>query len=462
MQILCYVKEILTKMKYEFSRKEVFTHFQCAIIGLILNCGIRSSITNLIRTTGNDQKDWTYAYRLFSTAKWDPSECCNILLKEGVHELPRSQKTIDIAIDLFGVRKTGRKIPFTNYQLDPLSPKFHPGLMWGQRFLHAALLIPGDITDLPGRAIPIQLEAAPYVKKPGKRASEEHWEAYRKAKKERNAMTQSITMIEQLLETMSVIDPLRRLRIVADGGFCNKTMFQKLPQGVELITRCRWDIKLCFQHKGGGVRFFEEKKFTPREVRQDEDTPWKETEIFYGGNWRNVRYKEVERVLWQGGAGRKPVRLLIIESQPYRSKFSGRIHFKTPVQILTTDFDSSCTSVIKAYFSRNDIEPCHRDMKNNLGLGQAQVWNPNSCERHPQTVLIAYSTLLLASIKAYGMGNQSNNSELPPPKWHKSKVRPSIDDLCRQIRLDTQKDSAYGEKIGLTPDWCRKTIDSAA
>ena len=60
---------------------------------------------------------------------------------------------------------------------------------------------------------------------------------------------------------------------------------------------------LCFKATEGSRRFYSTEKFTPDEVRQEEG-PWKETKVFYGGKRRKVRYKEVAVVYWQGGAGR--------------------------------------------------------------------------------------------------------------------------------------------------------------
>jgi hypothetical protein len=45
-------------------------------------------------------------------------------------------------------------------------------------------------------------------------------------------------------------------------------------------------------------RFYAVEKFTPEQVRKDDDRAWKTTQIFYGGQRRKVRYKQVANVYW--------------------------------------------------------------------------------------------------------------------------------------------------------------------
>lgn len=99
--------------------------------------------------------------------------------------------------------------------------------MWGQRFLHASLLIPMEQHSLPARSIPIQLAMAPYVKKTGKKASDEDRIAYKKAKKVHNANVQTMKLVKDLKQICSSKTP-KKILIVGDGGFCNKQCFGSL------------------------------------------------------------------------------------------------------------------------------------------------------------------------------------------------------------------------------------------
>jgi ABC-type uncharacterized transport system permease subunit len=44
----------------------------------------------------------------------------------------------------------------------------------------------------------------------------------------------------------------------------------------------------------------------------------------------------------------------------------------------------------------------HRDEKDTLGVGQAQLWNVKAVPRQPVLAVAAYSAMLLASVAAFG------------------------------------------------------------
>src|ERR1035441_2208358 len=117
----------------------------------------------------------------------------------------------------------------------------------------------------------------------------------------------------------------------------------------------------------GAGDFTARRNFTPDQVRQDE-TPWKETRVFYGGKWRKVRYKEVSVVYWEGGAGRCPLRLLVVAPTPYRKRKSSKLYSRLPAFLLTTDLKDSVKQLLQIYFDRWQIEVNHRDEKDTLGV----------------------------------------------------------------------------------------------
>ncbi len=96
------------------------------------------------------------------------------------------------------------------------------------------------------------------------------------------------------------------------GSFCNRTCFRAQRERTELVARARKNAVLCFLAPQGSHRFYGIDKFTPEQVRSDEARPWKTTKLFYGGKRRKIRYKEITAVYWQGGAGRLPLRLLVV------------------------------------------------------------------------------------------------------------------------------------------------------
>ena len=78
----------------------------------------------------------------------------------------------------------------------------------------------------------------------------------------------------------------------------------------------------------------------------------------------------------------------------------------------------------------------HRDEKDTLGVGQAQMWNPVSVPRQPALVVAAYSALLLAALKTFGPGRGAAYAQLP--KWRSSAKRPSCLDLSTLLRKEAE------------------------
>ena len=109
-----------------------------------------------------------------------------------------------------------------------------------------------------------------------------------------------------------------------DGSFCNRTVFRADLDRTELLARCRKDARLCLPAPPGQRRKYQEKTFTPEEVRTDKSIPWKTSKAFVAGAWREVRYKEVAGVLWRRGAATRPLRLIVIAGAPYKLTLHGR------------------------------------------------------------------------------------------------------------------------------------------
>jgi hypothetical protein len=322
------------------------------------------------------------------------------------------------------------------YQRDPLSPPFHVNLMLGLRFLQASLLVPlHRLAPVSTRGLPIRFEEVSRVKKPSRKATPEAWQEYKKAIQQYNLSQRFVKMMGQLRKELDLAGGEQKILVVAgDGSFCNRTCFRAQRDRTELISRARQDAVLCLRAPQGGRRFYQTEKFTPEKVRQDATLPWKETKVFYGGKRRKVRYKERAAVYWQGGAGRCPLRLLVVAPTPYRRRKSGKLYYRRPAFLLTTDLHHSAKQLLQIYCDRWQIEVNHRDEKDTLGVGQAQLWNVKAVPRQPVLAVAAYSALLLASLIAFGA--ERGAAYEPLPKWRRKAYRPSCLDLITLLRKE--------------------------
>ena len=76
------------------------------------------------------------------------------------------------------------------------------------------------------------------------------------------------------------------------------------------------------------------------------------------------------------------------------SRKNGRKDYRKPADRLTPDRTTPARVLLQAYCDRWGIEVNHRDEKNILGVGQAQVWNEHSVSKVPALLVAMYSWLL--------------------------------------------------------------------
>lgn len=399
-----------------------------------LVCLGRRCLSRIIWSNGGQQRSWGAEYFLHSRCRWEPQQLFAPILKRALARCP--QRLVGVAIDDTRLRKTGRSIPQAFYQRDPLSPPFHLNLLLGLRFLQASLLVPLHRASAVGaRALPIRFEEVSRVQRPGRRASEEMKQQYRETVKQKNLSRRFVEMARQLRQELDEAGGRHKILVLAgDGSFCNRTCFAEIPERSVLLVRARKDARLCFRAAEGSRRFYGVDKFTPEQVRQDEGQAWKATKVFYGGKRRRIRYKELASVYWQRGASRRPLRLIVIAPTPYRRSPNKRLYYRDPAYLFTSDLRSSARQLLQIYFDRWQIEVNHREEKDTLGVGQAQLWNVTAVPKQPVLSVAAYSALLLASLQAFGAERGAAYAELP--KWRRRARRPSCLDLVTLLRKE--------------------------
>jgi len=419
--------------------EEVFaqqrTHARATALALGLLCGVgQRTITRALGFLGWQNQDWATNYRVFSRSPWEAKELFLPVMKEGLEKWVPAQGPIALALDDTGIPRSGKKMTTASWQRDPMSPPFHVNLRWGQRFLQASLLLPLYKVDKKSspRALPVSFTECPVPKKPGKRASQQQKEAYREARQKNNLSQRFVGLSIQLRRQFDELGYQDRvLHLLGDGSYCNRTTFRAdLPRST-LTCRTRKDLRLCFRHQGSGGRYYGEQTFTPEEIYADPNIAWQQMLIFHGGGWRRVFCKEVTRVLWRRGGAKKMLRLVVVRERNYYGKKARRYRRKR-AYLLSSDLESSLKELLQEYFDRFEIEFNHRDEKDILGVGQAQVWAKKSVPRVPEFMVATYSLLLLSALAAYGPTRSQDY--LPLPKWRRQARRASCLDLVNLLR----------------------------
>ena len=416
MKLLDYLINQTGLWRFVFPQER--SHHRAIALAFGILCGIgKRTVTRAISFQGNTQKDWSADYKVFSRSPWEPRALFHPILEQAIQE--HALERIVVSVDDTHLWRNGKHVPFTQWHRDPLGPAFQTNLRWGHRFLQASLALPLYEQDgqSSSRAIPVRFEMAPVVKKPGIKATPEEWRQYRRLKKENNLSVQFVATVKEIRQRLNQTGHAQKwLSILGDGSFSNHTVLGEdwSEEKVSLTVRTRKDIVLCKRAPGQGPRFYGKTKFTPQEVRKRHSlAPWQQTYIFHGGSFRPVRYKELTKVYWQGGARKREVRLLVVAPTGYRTSKNGRQYYRKPAYLLTTDLSAPAQQLLQDYFNRWGIEVNHRDEKEILGVGEAQVWNEKSVCKVPALLVSMYSWLQLAGLKCYGPARTQDYEPLP-------------------------------------------------
>jgi hypothetical protein len=397
-------------------------------------------LSRLIATSGRQDQDWTADYKLFNRSPWQAKTLFSPVIERCVSHC-KEQNYLVLAGDFTHLAKSGKHIPNLSCIRDPMSPPYHVNLIQGLRFFQLAAILPlyrHPRQPTPPRSIPICFCEVPVVKKPGRKATAQQRQVYRAICKKRPASQMALQQIKTLRGEFDRAGAANKTLFIAlDGSFCNAVFFDQKLDRIELLCRCRKDARLHFAAPKGQRRFYAAESFTPEEVRQDPDREWEESEVYHGGAWRTVRFKELNTLYWPRGAKRRPLRLLVIAPTPYRNHKLGRTLYRQAAHLLTTDLNTSASTLMQAYFDRWQIEVNHREEKTTFGVGQAQVRNPLSVPRQPAFSVALYAMLLLAALEAYGP--ERSAAYLPLPKWRRNAKRPSCLDIITQLRLEMER-----------------------
>jgi hypothetical protein len=387
-----------------------------------LACLERHTVTGLLCTGGRQFVDWSGDYRVFSQARWDPNDLFRPVLAGALKRRPEGPRIV-VALDDTVLRKSGIKTPGVAYRRDPLSPAFQVNLILAQRFIQFSFIIP-HTSGFPAaaRAVPCRFQHVPSVQRPKRTAGPDEWDNYREAAKQQNLNTAAVRIVQQLRDELDFVHHVAHLGLVlvVDGSYTNKTVLRQLPRNTTLIGRIRKDAKLYFPNELS-PRQYGPPAPTPEELRQDDRYEWQGIQAYAAGKTRPFRIKTLASVRWRKTGTACPLRAMVIAPLGYRLSLRSRILYRQPAYLICTNPDLPVPELLQEFLWRWDIEVNHRDEKQNIGVGDAQVRSPQSVDRQPAFAVASYAILLLAANNAFGP--EEIESMPPLPKWQQRSVR---------------------------------------
>jgi len=379
----------------------------------------------MLSAAGREQQDWSADYRVFSRGRFKPSDMFGLVEDRLLERLPEGQAVVT-ALDDTKCRKTGTKIPGVSYQRDPMSPPFHTNFIRAQRFAQLSLMMPLDVNaPAAARGFPIRFRHVPPPPRPGAKASPEQLAAYRLLQKTQNLSVAGAGIIKDCRSTLDSRGAEGRTLVVSvDGSYTNRTVLKDLPDRTTLIGRIRKDAKFSYppseQPSRGRRRQYGDAAPTPEALLKDDTVPWSKVRVWASGKHHDCDYKTITSIQWRKAGAHCLLRLIVIRPLGYRLTAQSRLLYRQPAYLICTDPTLPLQTVIQDYFWRWDIEVNHRDEKQLIGVGQAQVRSKLSVELVPAFAVASYSMLLLASAQTYGF--DATQPTYTVPKWRARSV----------------------------------------
>lgn len=429
-----------------FEQRRTFLRVFGVLLGMIMATG-RRTVTSALLLKGEGKLPWSANYLAFSRAEWSVDELFEPVVStvlDCVDQLDPGAPLV-IAIDDTSVRKTGKKIKAAGWMRDPLSPPFHVNLRYGLRFVHHAALLPLHKQGHDARAITVAFDLAPIIKRAagkakGKDKTPTEVEAISESQRKKHRLPS--VAIERAKAIRKHLDEnghkSRHIALVVDGSYMNQTVFDNLPENVDIVGRIRKNAVLFNRAAPGGKRVYGDRLPTPEQIRVDDSIAWDQADIHYGGTVRPVRYKVVENVLWRGVAKRRPTRIIVIAPTPYipGGRKGGKKSYREPAYLLTTDLVTPAEVIVQRYFDRWQIEVGHRELKQDIGVGQQQVWSNKAVARMHSALAAAWAMVNLAALRTQGLLRTEAYPERPA--WYPAQEhdRASVRDIIALLRTE--------------------------
>jgi hypothetical protein len=303
-----------------------------------LVCLGRHTLTGLLATNGQLQRDWTADYRLYSCHRIDAAELF-AQVRRGAQQSLAQEEALTVAMDDSILRKSGRHIPGVGYRRDPLSPPFHVNFVRGMRFVQLSAL--ARQKDGFCRMIPIDFQQAPLPARPAPNASVDQQGQYKVALAAANinrlGLERVATLRQQLDQEPEASGP-RHLRVVVDGRFTNATLLKNLPANTTLIGRIRRDAKLFFLPQGqaatGRKRLYGRSAPTPEELLKDTSVEFQFVQAQLGARSCQFRVKVLRPLRALQAGGQKNLQLLVIAALGYRLRKGSKLLYRQPAFFL--------------------------------------------------------------------------------------------------------------------------------
>lgn len=399
--LLAALWQLLLGARQVLRQERVFRRIVAFVFGELFALG-RHTVTQILRTLGATDQDWSAWYRLFSHPRFDEAALGRQMLRETLtHVLPMEPYVI--TLDGVRIPRSGKHVAGSSWWPGQNTAPFNRGLVRGQRFVEAAWLTPPEGSYC--RAVPLRWWPAP---------TEQAVPSIAPPCKEWAAGIEALRWVRQEVDAAG--RPTQIVVGVGDGNYDTQGVWQELPERTVLLVRCARNRALYALPKPEAVRrgapckYGERLPAPPQYLRRRKGlTP---LTVRIRGRERHLAYQVVGPLLVEGAPDR-PLFLIAVggQSRQLGGKRPRRV-YRPPMYYLVNavlgadgswQLPYSAEQLLVWAWQRWECEVVHRELKSGLGIGEKQCWGKRAALSGVQWGVWVYSLLVLAAYRTWGL-----------------------------------------------------------
>jgi len=397
------LRGLLAGMSGAFEQERTFRRVVALFVAELLCLG-RHTVTQLLRSLGLVDFDWSAWYRLFSRCRFAEAELAALLLKETLEHVS-PEESYAVTMDGVIVARTGTKVAGSSLWRGQKTVAFQRGLQRGQRFLEIAWLTPEEGSY--SRAIPLRWFPAVTAKAvPSAAQPRKEWEAG----------LDGLRWVRQELDGAGRVS--QQLVGIGDGNFDVQDIWRELPEHTTLVVRCARNRKLFAMAEAKELRgpgrpaLYGPRLPMPAELlRERKRVCWTPLTLVIRGRKRELQYRIQGPCLLEGVA-EHPVYLIVVRGQTYTvGKRQPRQRHRKPYHMLVNavwrdeawQLPFSPAQLLTWAWQRWECEVAHREMKSAFGIGEKQCWGKRSALTSVQWGVWVYGVCVLAAYRTWGI-----------------------------------------------------------
>jgi hypothetical protein len=422
---------LLQEFSPVFSRPS-FRLFVHLVTGWALSCRHRY-ITECIFTSGHvGDGHWSRYHRFFSHAAWCLDTLCRFLARLLVATFA-PQGTIVLAGDDTLCRKRGLTLYGAGMHHDLLlSSRAFKVVSWGHDWVVLALLLrlprwaPTKVFALPlgFRLYKNRQGLTKGKKKPTPKGPGSKGKSRKKKPADPNHRTRPQLLVE-LLTLFAAWFPEREILVTADSAYGGKSVLQKLPANVHLISQAHPKAALYAPapppspQQKGRRRKKGERLAGMAEWAEDAKQPWTTLTFDQFGLHATLQVKVMQALYYKAGKDRLLTMVLTRDTTGKRpdALFYG------------TQLDWDARTILSMYSGRWALEVTFESCKQFLGLEDPANRLPKAVQRTAPMALVLHSLVVLW----FERGGWELLS-FPVRPWYKRKKEPSFADMLTALR----------------------------